>query len=83
METCECRKLSCLWQYLSPEKNKAAHVVGCLSSAPISGIPRAPEMGDGHSSPLGEKCNFVQQKNGVVYLRKLGTGGDCMTQRTM
>lgn len=82
-DMCEGRKLCCSWQYLSPGKNKATHVVGCLSSTTISDIPKEPELGDGHSRPLGEKCHFVQKKNGMVYLRKLGAGGDWMTQRTM
>lgn len=82
-DMCECRKLSCLWQSLSPEKNKATHVVGCLFSTTISGIPKEPEMGNDHRSPFGEKCKFVQKKNGVVYLRTLRTGGDLMTRRTM
>lgn len=38
---------------------------------------------DGHIIPFGERCSFVQEKNGVVYPRKLGTGGDLMTRRTM
>lgn len=47
-----------------------------MSSTTISDIPKEPELGDGHSRPLGEKCHFVQKKNGMVYLRKLGAGGD-------
>lgn len=56
---------------------------GHLSNVTISDIPEELVMGRAYRNPLGQKCNFVQKKNGMVYLRKLGRGGDLRTQRTM
>jgi hypothetical protein len=51
-DMCKFRKLSHLLQYLSLEKNKATHVVCCLSNTIISDILKEPLMGDG---PFGQQ----------------------------
>lgn len=66
-----------------PRGKRAYTCGGCVSNTTISDTPSELAMDSVHRSPCGQICNFLQKKNGVVYLRKVGPGGDLRTQMTM
>ena len=53
---------------------------GCLSHTTISDTKSEPVVDSAHKSTCGQKWNYVQKKNGMVYLKILGPGGDFRTQ---
>lgn len=53
---------------------------GCLSHTTISDTTNEPVMDSAHKSTCGQKCNYVQKKSGVVYLKILGPGVDFRIQ---
>ena len=66
-----------------PRGKRGYTCAGCLSNTTISDTASELAMDSAHRSPCGQICNFLQKKNGAVYLRKLGPGGDLRTQMTM
>lgn len=74
------QKAFLLMAVLEPRGKHGSTCGGCLSHTTISDTPNESVMYSAHQSTCGHKRNYVQKKNGMVYLEKLGPGGDLRTQ---
>ena len=76
----QIQKAFLLMTVLKPRGKHGYTCGGCLSHTTISDTPNEPVMDSAHKSTCGHKCNYGQKKNSMVYLEKLGPGGDLRTQ---